>query len=255
MHKGHLISIDLWDFKVECCKEHHMMNEGGPHANQAFDLERIRAGNRVPWCGIKVKLRFYRPAIVHTHTVVTLPQKSNYFFWLSRIGFGGTPTKMSSQSWPCCLHLFISNIAFSKEILSTKCTLSELYFWVFTLVYLSQPAESLDLGLLPQLSVHVYFVKVWPNSFFHCPFLNPPSLPQQAGLLFVCCIFQGCSFSCKLGKEQSQFHTYSVSNYYDSFACFCVVDGCVPELVCCFQNDHAHIYLALSLEMFYIGLI
>lgn len=60
------------------------------------------------------------------------------------------------------LHLFISNIVFSKEILSAKCTLSELNFCIFTLIYhatsLSQPAESLDLGLLPQLSVHICFV-------------------------------------------------------------------------------------------------
>lgn len=46
MHKDHLISIDLCDFKVECCKEHHMMNEGDLHANQAFDLETLKGENK-----------------------------------------------------------------------------------------------------------------------------------------------------------------------------------------------------------------
>ena len=52
-------------------------------------------------------------------------------------------------------YLFISNIVVSKGFLSAKCTLSEHNLCVFTLICRAT-IESLDLGLLPQLSV--YFV-------------------------------------------------------------------------------------------------
>lgn len=45
MHKDHPISSDLWDFKVECCKEHYIMNKD-PHTNQAFDLEALKWENK-----------------------------------------------------------------------------------------------------------------------------------------------------------------------------------------------------------------
>lgn len=46
MHKDHPISSDLWDFKVECCKKHYIMNKGDPHTNQAFDLEALKGENK-----------------------------------------------------------------------------------------------------------------------------------------------------------------------------------------------------------------
>lgn len=46
MHKDHPISSDLWDFKVECCKEHYIMKKRDPHTNQAFDLHALKWENK-----------------------------------------------------------------------------------------------------------------------------------------------------------------------------------------------------------------
>lgn len=90
----------------------------------------------------------------------------------------------------------------------------------------------------------VLSVKVCRSSFFHCPVLHPPPRPSQAGLLLSSASFRVAQVIPGVSCQ----HSFC---FFRLFLCC----WWMRTWIGLFQNDHAHIYLELSLEMFYTGLM